>query len=230
MKYQLKDFHRNIPDEDLLEDLKRVANKLQSTNLSSRDYNNKGGKFTSGTISNRFGGWNKALEKAGLGLAQQRNISEEELFKNIEQVWIKIGRQPVFRDIKVPISNYSTAQYVSRFGTWRKALEAFIEFINSNTDDDSTNESLKDSLQENSTDEVQIKHKTKRFPSERLKVQVLMRDGNKCRLCGLTLIGDDIHFDHIFPWSKGGETVLENLQILCSKHNIAKSNLEYPIK
>ncbi|THU38508.1 HNH endonuclease [Niastella caeni] len=30
-------------------------------------------------------------------------------------------------------------------------------------------------------------------------------------------MGDDIHFDHIKPWAKGGETILENLQILCSK-------------
>jgi len=75
--------------------------------------------------------------------------------------------------------------------------------------------------------ETIYKHKTKRLPSERLKVQVLMRDGNKCRLCGITLTGDNIHFDHVNPWSKGGETVLENLQILCAKHNLAKGDLEY---
>ncbi len=61
-----------------------------------------------------------------------------------------------------------------------------------------------------------------------MKVQVLMRDGNKCRLCGIILTGKNIHFDHIKPWSKGGETVLENLQILCEHHNLAKGNLEYP--
>jgi len=75
--------------------------------------------------------------------------------------------------------------------------------------------------------EILYKHKTKRNPSERLKVQVLMRDGNKCRLCGITVTGDNIHFDHIFPWSKGGETVLENIQVLCETHNLAKGNLEY---
>lgn len=54
-----------------------------------------------------------------------------------------------------------------------------------------------------------------------------MRDGNSCRLCGITLTGDNIHFYHIKPWSKGGETTLENLQILCDKHNLAKGNLDY---
>jgi len=74
------------------------------------------------------------------------------------------------------------------------------------------------------------KHKTRRFPSERLKVQVLMRDGNKCRLCGIIVTGANIHFDHIKPWSKGGETVLENLQVLCELHNLAKGTLEYQFK
>ena len=53
-----------------------------------------------------------------------------------------------------------------------------------------------------------------------------MRDGNKCRLCGITVTGENIHFDHIKPWSKGGETVLENLQVLCNVHNLAKGNLD----
>ena len=78
--------------------------------------------------------------------------------------------------------------------------------------------------------EIIFRHKTKRIPSERLKVQVLMRDGNKCRLCGVTVTGENIHFDHILAWSKGGETVLENMQVLCELHNLAKGNLEYDIK
>ena len=129
--------------------------------------------------------------------------------------------------MKPPISKYSTYQYEAKFGSWIGALEAFIKFINSNTD--SENEVWSDSKDlENSADkEIIFKHKTKRTPSERLKVQVLMRDGNKCRLCGITITGNEIHFDHIFPWSKGGETTLENLQILCKPHNLAKGNLEY---
>ena len=34
-----------------------------------------------------------------------------------------------------------------------------------------------------------------------------------------------LHVDHILPWSKGGETVEENLQTLCSVCNIGKSDL-----
>ncbi|MFE6966691.1 HNH endonuclease [Agromyces sp. NPDC057679] len=32
------------------------------------------------------------------------------------------------------------------------------------------------------------------------------------------------HADHIYPHSKGGQTTLSNLQMLCPTHNLAKSN------
>jgi len=35
-----------------------------------------------------------------------------------------------------------------------------------------------------------------------------------------------LHADHIKLWSKGRETVIENLQTLCTKCNIGKSDLE----
>jgi hypothetical protein len=228
MKYRLNEFNRNISESDLLADLRKVADKLGLNKISSRQYDNNGGKYTSGTIGVRFGSWNKALRKAGLNLVVQRDVSEKELFKNIEEIWLNIGRQPVFRDIKIPLSKYSTHQYVAKFGTWRKALEAFVETINSGvSQDQEINSGDEEVLEVAPEAEATFKHKTKRIPSERLKVQVLMRDGNKCRLCGVTVTGINIHFDHIFPWSKGGETTLENLQILCETHNLAKGNLEY---
>jgi len=219
--FELKPFHRNISDEELLNDIRRVADKLGVIKLSSREYSNNGGKYTSGTIGVRFGGWNKALEKVGLTLVQSRRVSQEYLFKNIEEVWISLGQQPTYRDMKKSNSKYSAEYYKTKFGAWRKALEAFIVYINSN------NNQNQEVVEEEIIQEIEkeFKHKTKRTPNERLKVQVLIRDGNKCRLCGTIVTGENLHFDHITPWSKGGETILENLQVLCSKHNLAKGNL-----
>jgi hypothetical protein len=224
MKYQLKDFNRNVLDTELLDDLKRVANKLSINTLTSREYDRNKGKYTSGTIHRRFGSWNTALEKAGLKSVLKHNLSEVELFKNIEDVWIKLGRQPVSRDMKRPLSEFSPSAYLRKFGTFRNALESFVEYIN--LDNEHNQEIEKTEIEEPTQEsEPVFKHKTKRIPSARLKVQVLMRDGNKCRLCGIKVTGDNIHFDHILPWSKGGETVLENLQVLCAPHNLAKGNV-----
>jgi hypothetical protein len=225
MKYILKDFNRNIPDTELLENLKKIADIIQQNKISTRQYESNGGKYSSSTISICFGSWNNALKLAGLELVHYRNVSKEELFKNIQEIWIQLGRQPVFRDFKKPLSKFSSSIYQNEFGSFRQAMEAFVEFVNS--EDESYYEIEEYISENNQKDEIVCKHKTKRIPSERLKVQVLMRDGNICRLCGVVLIGENIHFDHIIPWSKGGETTLENLQILCAKHNLAKGDLEF---
>jgi hypothetical protein len=231
MEFKLNDYHRNTPDQELLDDLKRVAGKLGMNNLTSKKYDEIG-KYASGTIHRRFGTWNNALQKVGLGITLNLNISNKELFENIEEVWISLGRQPKRREMRQPLSKYSESPYNNKFGSWRKALEAFVEFINLDNDQNQEVEEIE--LEVNSSEtmpenEIIFKHKTKRTPSERLKVQVLMRDGNKCRLCGITVTGENIHFDHILAWSKGGETVLENLQILCAPHNLAKGDVEYEL-
>jgi hypothetical protein len=226
MKFKLNDYHRNAPEKELLEDLKRVATHLKKNRLTGQQYHEGGGKFSIHMIRDRFGKWNKALEKAGLKITIKPNLSEVELFENIEDIWIKLGRQPFYSEIKQPLSKYSTGPYEKKYGTWRKALEAFVEYIESKEDKFEGTEIEEENANVIQEEEIVYKHKTKRNISERLKVQVLMKDGNKCRLCGCTVTGENIHFDHIIPWSKGGETVLENIQVLCAKHNLAKGNSE----
>ena len=77
--------------------------------------------------------------------------------------------------------------------------------------------------------EKQYKHKTTRDISLRLRFKVLMRDNFKCCICGASPATDfsvQLHVDHIKPWSKGGETTIDNLQTLCSKCNLGKSDLD----
>jgi 5-methylcytosine-specific restriction endonuclease McrA len=60
-----------------------------------------------------------------------------------------------------------------------------------------------------------------------LRFKVLQRDQFRCQLCGrspATELGCKLHVDHVIPFSKGGKTTLENLQALCSRCNIGKSN------
>ena len=55
-----------------------------------------------------------------------------------------------------------------------------------------------------------------------VKLEVWKRDKGKCVICGSQ---DNLHFDHIIPFSKGGSSLVsENIQILCARHNIEKKD------
>lgn len=60
---------------------------------------------------------------------------------------------------------------------------------------------------------------TRLIPSS-VKLEVWRRDGGRCVMCGAS---DNLHFDHIIPYSKGGTSLrAENIQLLCARHNLAK--------
>ncbi|MFC1870283.1 HNH endonuclease [Chloroflexota bacterium] len=53
-----------------------------------------------------------------------------------------------------------------------------------------------------------------------VKLEVWKRDKGRCVICESK---DNLHFDHIIPYSKGGSSlVAENIQLLCARHNLAK--------
>ena len=53
-----------------------------------------------------------------------------------------------------------------------------------------------------------------------VKLEVWKRDKGRCVKCGAV---DELHFDHILPFSKGGTSnKAENIQILCARHNLEK--------
>lgn len=60
-----------------------------------------------------------------------------------------------------------------------------------------------------------------------LSQSIYDRDGRECRQCGHTGSTDNpLQIDHVLPWSEYPELGLDpdNLQVLCRKHNLLKSN------
>jgi len=69
---------------------------------------------------------------------------------------------------------------------------------------------------------VRINAERRRIIPSHVKLEVWTRDQGKCSICGAT---DELHFDHILPFSKGGTSlVAANVQLLCARHNLAKRN------
>lgn len=211
--FNLKLRKRGILEQDLLSDLKLVAKKIGTETVAAMAYDEHG-EFGKTTVLRKFGTWNKALSAAGLDLNNRLNISNEELFENLANVWQTLGRQPFGRDIsKSEVSKFSLGTYEKRFGSWNKALISFINYIES-----SNNEIASEKI---------ISRKTQRKINWRIRATVLIRDNCICKMCGASPSKDPsvtLHVDHIKPWSKGGETLIENLQTLCSMCNIGKSD------
>lgn len=204
-----------VGSAELLDDLRRVATEMGAQTIGMMDYRRLG-KFNDTTVSRRFGGWNNALKKAGLPIKNTLNIPDETLFKNILTLWVHYGRQPRRSELARPPSTISQSPYNRRFGSWRSALAAFIEFANQTDLDVGTPIPLS---------QRETHKRTPRDPSLRLRFKVLQRDCFTCHACGASPAKSpdiELHVDHILPWSAGGETTLDNLRTLCSACNLGK--------
>ncbi|HNY40667.1 MAG TPA: HNH endonuclease [Bryobacteraceae bacterium] len=217
MPFELQHDRRNITDQDLLSDLRRVADEQSGKSVTQSTYRQIG-KYSDSTVMHRFGSWNGALEAAALAKTVDKNISNERLFAGLYDLWVCVGRQPSYSEVRMPHCRYHVATYERRFGSWRGALEAFVSFANSS-------EAVPPAGPRESKTPTR---RTSRTIDLRLRFKVLSRDSFRCRSCGAspsTQSGVHLEVDHIVPWSKDGETVLDNLQTLCSACNQGKSNM-----
>ncbi|MDD2660971.1 MAG: HNH endonuclease [Methylococcales bacterium] len=227
MKFELEESLRGAPDEELLEDLRRSAKALGRETITMAEYEGVG-KTHPSTIQRRFGSWPKALKLAGLQPSRSKiGISNDELFENIKSLWINLGRQPRYGEVKAPSSLFSAGTYENRFGSWSMALVRFVEWVNSDSTDQPQESEEEQSTTDITTQNPPTKCRTRREISDRQRFRILVRDGFRCRACGaspLIQLGVELHVDHILPWSKGGETTDDNLESKCKQCNLGKGN------
>jgi hypothetical protein len=228
---------QRISDEMMIADLIDVSKRLNKSTITSSEYY-KHGKYSGPTISQRFGSWAEFVKKAGLEQTGFiKKVEDVELFDEIERIWTALEKQPTTTDMKKGISKYSLDTFTRRFGGWRNALIAFIEYINAEVIEGEY-AGKENEQQENKNEETQVitsanliqrlKKRTPRNINLKLRFKVLQRDHFKCCSCGASPAknhGIELHIDHIIPWSNGGETEIGNLQTLCSKCNLGKSNM-----
>jgi hypothetical protein len=224
MKFELKNTARGLSDDELLADIRRVAQFLGRETVTLAEYS-LNGRGHSSTIQRRFGSWFKALDRAGLQPSRSPiGITDEELFENIRFLWMKLGRQPSYSEVRAPQSQYSAGTYENRFGSWSNALQMFVIWVNADQplNLDNQNEQVAP-VRQPTID----RRRTKREISERMRFRILARDGFTCRACGASPLktpGTELHVDHVIPWSRGGETLEDNLETKCSRCNLGKGN------
>lgn len=130
MRFELSHDRRNISDDDLLSDLRRVASEQSEQQVKQCTYKEHG-KYGVTTVIRRFGSWNAAVKTAGLETSVERNIPDEKLFSSLYDLWVALGRQPSYSEVQKPACQFHVATFERRFGSWRQALEAFVSYANS---------------------------------------------------------------------------------------------------
>jgi 5-methylcytosine-specific restriction endonuclease McrA len=164
----------------------------------------------------------EALTRAGLDHRfVARSYTDQECFENLAATWTELGRTPQYREMDSPPSRVG-AKACLRWGTWRKALQAFVDWA-------STAEAEQNVSSIPETDSA-VAPRVRRTTEDRreiplsLKWRVHVRDSFRCVACGKNPPhhGVTLHVDHIKPRADGGKTILENLQTLCEPCNLGK--------
>ena len=84
-------------------------------------------------------------------------------------------------------------------------------------------EDMSDKFCSNCGTKLKAREKRKPLPPE-LRHKILVRDGYRCRECGKSRNETSLEIDHIYPLSKGGPTIEDNLWVLCRECNQAKKD------
>lgn len=55
-----------------------------------------------------------------------------------------------------------------------------------------------------------------------IRAAVIKRDGYNCGICGGKVAPNDVHLDHITPYSRGGPTTIDNLRVTHAHCNLRR--------
>ncbi len=231
-----------IPEERKLEALEKAAKHFNYIEFSWRDFN-KVSTISASAIKTHFGSWKKALaalkkhlQQKGLDIsprphAPQRIYSDKDLFDEMGRIWQKVGQRPSRTEWEMSEPKISIGAYKKRFGSWAIACQKFIEYKMDGeiSSDNFVRVDNDEFLSHEKNGKNGYSKESSRNFSLSLRLKVLNRDNFRCVYCGkspATDFGTKLHIDHIVPFSKGGKSTLENLQTLCEKCNLGKSDSE----
>lgn len=198
---------RRMSNEEVLETLRGLAARLGRATLTVDDVEQHL-PFARETLSRRWGSSQAAFSAAGLVSSKGgRPYTDEECFENLLAVWTHYGRPPMRREMRLPPSRVGGEAYARRFGTWMKALAAFVDRINQDREPETDRQPA--TRQQPAAEVPRVMPPTRSSEHSReirlgLRFRVLHRDRFKCVLCGdhpARNANCVLHVDHIIPWS-----------------------------
>jgi Homing endonuclease associated repeat len=204
---------KGMSDDALLSILRDVARKIGRESFTVEEFNQHA-QINAATLCRRFDGWGTALQRAELNPAKgQRRYSDDECFENLLNVWTHYGRRPKYEEMPQPPSIIGVRPYITRWGTWRKALRAFVDRINNDLSANAREEATpsgdpqSESVSNHRHPDSAKADSEKRAIKIGMRYQILKRDHFRCVICGrspATTLGLELHVDHIVPFSQTG--------------------------
>ncbi len=211
-----------IYTSEWLTDLKRYLNKRNCAgNAIFEDYHNK--EYIRGDLLELVLKWLSkekgiSIEQYMLESGQQRKTAKKEWkFLNDLRDWIESIFDKKYSDMrKVEWGSLYFKFKNQNFNI--KEINAEVEKLRK--DDDVKNKAgIYPFIFERNP-----KHLNLRIFTKSDIISVLSQQDQKCNHCKKNILEKDARGDHIKPWSKGGKTIIDNLQVLCPNCNLRKYN------
>ena len=120
-----------VSDAELLEDLRRVAERVSQPSVRQKQYR-EFGKYDAMTQISRFGSWNKALATAGLGVFE-RSTPTKDLIADVRRVAEALSQTTVSIEQYCQLGKHDRATLTNRLGSWKKVLAAAGLDVSKNT-------------------------------------------------------------------------------------------------
>ncbi|MYL67777.1 homing endonuclease associated repeat-containing protein [Halorubrum distributum] len=114
--------NRTHSDEDLLDEIRRVAEVADSDGAPSLSEFDEHSDIADSTIHRRFGSWNEGVAAAGFEPNPSKTpIPEEELAAELHRIRDTVGHLPTMDEMRAN-GSYSVSTYKNRYGSWTNAL------------------------------------------------------------------------------------------------------------
>ena len=116
----------------IIQEIQSVARSIAPARLTKRIFMQRG-SVPEGRVRYHFGTWNRAVEAAGLEpnpsgipVRGQDRIPDDELLKEIGELWKRIGRRPT-EDLMNSEGKYSVRPYRKRWRTFSSAVDLYVQ-------------------------------------------------------------------------------------------------------
>ena len=121
MKFELKKYNRNTSDDELLQNLKSVADSLGKKYITTAEYNSNGGKYSVSTIQKRFTTWENAHKIAGM--TSPSIFTDDEALADIRRVANELNKDSVSIKEYEKYGYFYYSAIIKRFkNSWSNAL------------------------------------------------------------------------------------------------------------